>query len=138
MRQHVFAFLVALVVWIAANVPLALLNGRVYAQSPSGGTTSGLDFSCNQVAELVKEAERSCNDRGGFCTGKCVADFVTYGYCGLPLQSRYECYEYITTRPVWREETDCVWRNGVCTCGEDWRYVRTVGSQLRWWCDKPS
>ena len=137
MRQHVFAFMVALAVWAVGNMVIALLDVRVYAQSSNAATTSGLDYSCNQVAELVQEVQRTCTSTGGSCTGRCIADFVTYGYCGLPLQSRYQCYEYVTTRPVWREQTDCVWRNGICTCGTEWTFLRIVGNLPRWWCDKP-
>ncbi len=138
MRQHIVAFLAALGVWAVANLGVTSWVVPASAQSTAGASTGALDWSCNRAARLVREVERTCQPSGSACTGYCIADFTTFGYCGLPWQSRYQCQErQQVPRPIWRARADCSWGSYGCSCGTDWQYIQDAGTSLETWCDIP-
>jgi hypothetical protein len=105
MRQHVFAFLVALVVWMA----ISLVNATV-AVREARAQTGGVSLRCEHVFVPEGNAEKRCLPPS--CGGNCRGRGVLQGQC--------------INAPA-PPNTICVYYQGMCFCTDEWQLGEQTG-----------
>ncbi len=87
MRQHVFAFLVALAVWMVGSLAVNSLPAR------ASGTSVTCAEECYYYWHQVR-LENHCQRSGQGCTGTCRKFVALYGGCVSSENPQLRCREY--------------------------------------------
>jgi hypothetical protein len=123
MRQHVFAFLVALVVWMA----ISLVNATV-AVREARAQTGGVSLRCEHVFVPEGNAEKRCLPPS--CGGNCRGRGVLQGQCiNAPAPPNTICVEFTNLySPVYYiYSSGCVYYQGMCFCTDEWQLGEQTG-----------
>lgn len=118
MRQHVFAFLVALAVWMIANTASSLWLNREWARS-----TSIIEGRCQQHRSLLGWDIVQCTivpaDPANECLHSCLGRVIYQGKCSPQPGSGMACWEQPAIVPIFQVVGPCRWRNGGTSCSCD-------------------
>ncbi|GIV16133.1 MAG: hypothetical protein KatS3mg022_1568 [Armatimonadota bacterium] len=114
MRQHVFAFVVALAVWVVIGIAHTGFTAlRANAQ------TGDIWSRCVRVAYPIGNAEKRCVPPA--CSSNCRGRVVLGGQCEVPGPPNTTCVAFYSLTPVYYiYSTGCVYYAGSCYCTNQW------------------
>jgi hypothetical protein len=137
MRQHVFAFVVALAVWVGTSIILQIPYYESAAQSISAGT-SVVGLECKRYAAFA--FDRATCSTTGPCSGDCYGRMYYWERCE-PSQQNGDCTERQKEVDIYNAQKKCnrtpdAW--GLCWCNGQWEQRDPTGGKTTvTWCSNP-
>jgi len=104
MRQHVFAFLVALVVWVSGST---IIN--VTLPEASARSTSMVEGRCEFEYVPIDWWQQGCQILDTECMGSCTGLARLDNRCKPVTGTGWVCRDYDATVPVYYFEAPCRW-----------------------------
>ncbi|MGQ9541705.1 MAG: hypothetical protein ACUVTY_11510, partial [Armatimonadota bacterium] len=123
---HVFAFLVALVVWVMGNAVVTVYQAK--AQDVGAGMATGLPFQrCSERAEdYFSDMVDNCALIQDHCVGGCWRKKFTTRRCKWVFELS-SCTEPAVPQQYVMQEASCVLRLHSCSCNDDWHDTNVTG-----------
>ncbi len=136
MRQHVFAFLVALAVWLGIAAVVGTVCHQSKAQSTLVVGTSELGLICGRYAVVIRD-RATCTTTGP-CSGDCYGRMYYFERCE-PAAQGGDCVERWRTVPIYHAHKPCEENAiGLCWCDGLWQRGEPTGSTtIVTWCNNP-
>lgn len=125
MKQHLLAFVTALVVWVLGNAVVGVYQAKAQGSGVSGATSMPFQ-ECGVQKDYYEDTTDNCILVGNHCEGLCSRKKFTSRRCKWVFDVS-SCTELVVRQQYVWQQASCVLHPYTCSCNDDWHDTNLTG-----------